>query len=99
LRAFDAGVEVDERPPGARAPLLVDRVAGADLHRLDDDALAHLRPAWLGVLLVLDLAALASLDGPDLDLAIDRPDRLHARLVVGPLAHDIQHRVEREDAG
>src|SRR5450755_593627 len=52
LGALDAGIEVDQRPAGARAPLLVDRVARPNLHRLDDDALTHVRPAWLRVFLV-----------------------------------------------
>src|SRR5207244_3775287 len=46
-RAFDAGVEVDDRPERPRAVLLVVRVALAGLAGVDDDAGPHRGPARL----------------------------------------------------
>src|SRR5207249_8743716 len=78
-RAFDAGIEVDDRPERARAVLLVVRVALAGLARVDDDSGAHRGPA--GLLELQDLVAARAL--ADLHLAhrgrvvpdLDRGDR------------------------
>src|SRR5262249_17325906 len=97
LGAFDARVEVDQRPTGTRAPLFVDGVARADLHRFDDDALAHLRPTRLDVFLVLERAAFTRLDWPHLDQVVRSLHGSNALLVVGALENDGQHRLDRDD--
>src|SRR6266540_430653 len=97
--ALDALVEVNQRAPRARGPLLVDRIAGPDLHRLDDDPLAHLGPAGLLVLLVEVRVALAALDRQDPQVVVGVAGLLDAVLVFGLLADVLLDRVDRHDLG